>query len=438
MSYLDNDSIPWKLITSSILICKFVFDNYSEIHRYKLLNNPTPPKILKSEPIVNLYECHRLEARLDLITNFVKNLNKCILSCLSISINVLYYLWVISGFILSKFSWALPTVSTNSLVVRCLVFYCIQRLGSDLESFRLDCIYTFLSELGMNKYKWKSWLRDKILSLVISDSLSAILTLSLGVIIDYCGDNYVIYGTSFVTVYIIFIYSITPSLIDPLFFKFNHLEQGNLRNEIIKLAAKHGFSSRDIYVIDSSKKTSRQNAYITGLPWNRKIVLFDSLIKTSSNKEVLANMAQLFGHYKHGHINKLVLLAIADSVLYICLSTGFVKNKSLLKAFGFDSDAPGLVGYILFHNLFSFYRILSRHITKQLVTRFENFAKKHAEDLGYYCFFRTASIKSLGLDLYSKESDWLHATYFKNHISLMEQLVGIEILLDLLKRNELN
>ena len=91
------------------------------------------------------------------------------------------------------------------------------------------------------------------------------------------------------------------SVIVPLFNKQTPLEAGRLRNAIQKFADKVGFKLDNIYVIDGSKRSSKANAYFSGLGPKKRIVLYDTLINDLTIDELVAVLAHEIGHYKRKH-----------------------------------------------------------------------------------------------------------------------------------------
>jgi STE24 endopeptidase len=95
-----------------------------------------------------------------------------------------------------------------------------------------------------------------------------------------------------------------PAWIAPLFNKFKPLAASRLRKRINALLQRTGFRSRGIYVIDSSKRTTHGNAYFTGIGRSKRIVFFDTLLKTLNAREIEAVLAHELGHFKLAHIVK--------------------------------------------------------------------------------------------------------------------------------------
>ena len=92
------------------------------------------------------------------------------------------------------------------------------------------------------------------------------------------------------------------TLIVPLFNKQTPLEDGELKTKIMEFSKKAGFNISKIFVIDGSKRSTKANAYFSGIGPKKRIVLYDTLINEMTNDEILAVLAHEIGHYKHKHI----------------------------------------------------------------------------------------------------------------------------------------
>lgn len=118
-----------------------------------------------------------------------------------------------------------------------------------------------------------------------------------------------------------------PVFIAPLFNKFSPLENGELRDRIEGLLKRCNFTSKGIFVVDGSKRSGHSNAYFTGLGANKRIVFFDTIMKTLNPVEVEAVLAHELGHFTHKHIHKNLLLMFVSS--FIGLATlGWVIDKT--------------------------------------------------------------------------------------------------------------
>lgn len=111
-----------------------------------------------------------------------------------------------------------------------------------------------------------------------------------------------------------------PTLIAPLFNKFEPLAEGELKNRIVALLNRCGFHSSGLFVMDGSRRSSHGNAYFTGFGKAKRIVFFDTLIERLQPAEIDAVLAHELGHYRHHHIlQRIVLLAILTLVFFALL-----------------------------------------------------------------------------------------------------------------------
>jgi len=142
------------------------------------------------------------------------------------------------------------------------------------------------------------------------------------------------------------------TLIVPMFNKQKPLEEGSLRDDINKLAFKTGFKLDNIFVLDGSKRSTKANAYFSGLGSKKRIVLFDTLIKDLSNVEIVAVLAHEIGHYKKKHTLKGMVLSVIETGFTFYLLSFFIGSITLSQALG-SEDASFQLGLVAFGILYS-------------------------------------------------------------------------------------
>lgn len=108
---------------------------------------------------------------------------------------------------------------------------------------------------------------------------------------------------------------IYPTFIAPLFNKFSDLEDGTLKTKIYQLAEKLNFPLKKIFVIDGSKRSDHSNAYFYGFGSNKRIVLFDTLLKQMNDDQILAVLAHELGHWKNNDMLKNITISFVKSTL---------------------------------------------------------------------------------------------------------------------------
>ena len=122
----------------------------------------------------------------------------------------------------------------------------------------------------------------------------------------------------------------------PLFNTFKPLKKGPLKTAIEEYAKTHKFGLKGIFTMDGSKRSSKSNAYFTGFGNQRRIVLFDTLIKKHTTDELLVILAHEMGHFKKKHIHKTLLLSIISSGFMLYIFSLFINNTYLAAAFGMN------------------------------------------------------------------------------------------------------
>ncbi|MBF0281225.1 MAG: M48 family metallopeptidase [Zetaproteobacteria bacterium] len=117
-----------------------------------------------------------------------------------------------------------------------------------------------------------------------------------------------------------------PTLIAPLFNKFQPLEEGELKDRIEALLERCGFSSQGLFVMDGSKRSGHGNAYFTGMGNAKRIVFFDTLIEKLTPEETEAVLAHELGHFKCHHIKKRIFTALFGLLIAFAI-LGFLGSK---------------------------------------------------------------------------------------------------------------
>ena len=243
---------------------------------------------------------------------------------------------------------------TENPIFLSLIFFGILFFASDILGIPFDVYGTFVIEekYGFNKTKPLLFVADKLkgylLSIIIGGGL---LTLFIWYYYKV-GSSFWIYIWLIFTAFSIFMSMFYSNLIVPLFNKQKPLEDGVLRDDITEFASKAGFQLKNIYVIDGSKRSTKANAYFTGLGPKKRIVLYDTLINQLSTQEIVAVLAHEIGHYKKRH----TYIGLAGSIIQMGLTlyilSLIIGNPILNEALGVNK--PGIhIGLIVFGILYT-------------------------------------------------------------------------------------
>lgn len=148
-----------------------------------------------------------------------------------------------------------------------------------------------------------------------------------------------------------------PAFIAPLFNKFMPLDDESLKERIVNLLQRCGFTSKGVFIMDGSKRSSHGNAYFTGLGENKRIVFFDTLLNSLDPAEVEAVLAHELGHFKRKHIQKRILSMAVMSLLGLALLGWLIEQPALYHALGISqpSDYMALLLFMMVMPIFSLY-----------------------------------------------------------------------------------
>jgi len=289
---------------------------------------------------------------------------------------------------------------TDNQIIASLLFFGTVFLISDILSLPFSIYSTFIIEekFGFNKTTPRTFIFDKLKSYLLALIIGGGL-LSLIIWFYYQTTTmFWIYAWLVISSFSVFMAMFYSNLIVPLFNKQVPLESGILRDAIQEFSQKADFKLDNIYVIDGSKRSSKANAYFTGLWKKKRIVLYDTLINDLNNNEIVAVLAHEVGHYKLKHtLSSMVLSILQTGAIFYVLSL-FIGNPNLSFALG-GSKVTFELGLIAFGILFSpistilslFMNIFSRRNEYQA----DNFAAKFGQAESLISALKGLSVKNL-------------------------------------------
>ncbi len=205
--------------------------------------------------------------------------------------------------------------------------------------FSLYSTFSIEARFGFNRTTPMLYLVDTLKGFAISAVIGIPVLLGLFWFMDKTGRFWWIWAFAAMSVFQVVMSILAPLVIAPLFNKFTPLPDGDLKEAIMALARKLGFRTRGIFVVDSSKRSSHSNAYFTGLGRAKRIVLFDTLVASSSQEEILSVLAHEIGHEKKNHVKKGIAVSLALSLAGFWIISLLLPYLPLYQAFGFHQ--PG-------------------------------------------------------------------------------------------------
>jgi STE24 endopeptidase len=329
------------IIILAIIVLDFAFDRVMDYLNASRWSNLLPEElkgIYEEEKYRKSQDYARINMRFGIVTS-------------SLSFMLILAMLVFGGF-----GWLDGWVRqfTENPIFMAMLFFLIVGLASDLISTPFDIYDTFVIEekFGFNRTTVRTYVLDKLkgwlLAVVIGGALLAIFVWFY----HAAGALFWLYAWLFVTGFSIFMMMFYSTLIVPFFNKQTPLEDGELREAIEAFSRKAGFKLDNIFVIDGSKRSSKANAYFSGLGPKKRIVLFDTLIKDHTTEELVAVLAHEIGHYKKKHTLKGMLVSVITTGVMLFLLGLFINRPELSMALG-GQQASFHLGILAFGLLYA-------------------------------------------------------------------------------------
>ncbi|HOZ13948.1 MAG TPA: M48 family metallopeptidase [Tenuifilaceae bacterium] len=289
-----------------------------------------------------------------------------------------------AAFILGYFGLLNDTIAQNieNRVLQSLVFFGVLWFIGQILSIPFDYYDSFVIEerYGFNKSTRKLFFTDIL--------KSALLTIILGgIILSLITWLYVSYPTLFWLPVLVFILILSlfstilyTSIILPLFNKKSPLSDGELKDKLERLALNAGFSAKNIFVLDSSKRSTKGNAFFTGWGRNKRIYLYDTLVDKLSAEEIEAVLAHEIGHYKKRHIWINFAISLSVTGIFLFLFTKISSSDIFTPVFGSTSNGMpnfqlNILGFaLIFGPVQSIIGLFTNFLSRKMEFSADNFA----------------------------------------------------------------
>ncbi len=273
----------------------------------------------------------------------------------SFSFAITLSMFLFYGFALVN-GWAFEF--TSNAILAAFIFFGILMFASDLINTPFSVYDTFKIEekYGFNKTTPKTFVLDKIKGWLVSGIIGGGLLALIIFIYQKTENLFWIYAWIVVSAFSIFMAMFYSNLIVPLFNKQTPLEEGELRSAINDFAKKVGFKLDNIFVINGSKRSTKANAYFTGLGSKKRIVLYDTLINDLEISELVAVLAHEIGHNKKKHVVQGLVIGLIQTGIVLFIFSLLINSPNLSKALGVEEPNfhIGLVAFGILYSPVSF------------------------------------------------------------------------------------
>lgn len=407
-------SEKWLFVLIFLLIFNYIFSTVLEF-----INNKNWKDLIPKE-LKNYYSKEKyLKAR-----NYKKEHGK--ISFISSTLSTIITLSLLN---LGIYGWVSDYFVMNyeNYFIQSGLFFLSFFLLNTIVSIPFQYYSTFYIEekYGFNKTTLKVFINDRIKGILLSILIGGLILFIALFIYHKIENNFWVYLWIFISAFIIFIQMFYTSLIVPLFNKLTPLEEGSLKNKINEYSKKIGYSIDNIFIIDGSKRSTKANAYFSGIGPKKTIALFDTLVEKHTEEELVSVLAHEVGHYKKKHIFQGLIISILQIALMTFLLELCLNNEILIKSLGGTTPTFHL-GIIIFSFLFSpiglIMGTLMNIISRKNEFEADNYAKETFNGDSLVLALKKLSVDSLS-NIYPHP---LYVFFHYSHPPLLERIKKIE------------
>jgi len=287
------------------------------------------------------------------------------------------------------------------------------------STFRLE------ERFGFNKTTPALWLGDLLKSTVVGALIGLPIVSLIVWLMGSTGALWWLWAWAVWMGFNLLILVLYPTVIAPLFNKFEPLQDEQLKSRVTALMQRCGFSAKGLFVMDGSKRSAHANAYFTGFGAAKRVVFYDTLLKQLNPGEVDAVLAHELGHFKHKHILQRIAMLFGLSLGGLALlgwlsqQVWFYTGLGVLPQLGAANDALALLLFLLVVPVFSYFvSPLSAHLSRRHEFQADAYACRQTSggDLG------SALLKLYQDNASTLTPDPLYARFYYSHPPASERL----------------
>jgi STE24 endopeptidase len=288
---------------------------------------------------------------------------------------------------------------------------------------------TFVIEerFGFNRMSLKLWIADIVKSALVGAALGIPLATLVLWLMARAGTLWWLYAWAAWVAFQLVVLALYPTVIAPLFNKFQPLTDAPVRERVERLLARCGFTARGLFVMDGSKRSAHGNAYFTGFGAARRIVLFDTLLSRLAPEEIEAVLAHELGHFKLRHVLKRTAWLAAASFALLALLGWLVGEAWFYAGVGVPGPAPRYgVALVLFMLVLPAFTFLASPLAAMYSRRHEFEADRYAARNASAAALVTALVKLYEDNASTLTPDPLHSAFFDSHPPAPARIARLE------------
>ena len=315
-----------------------------------------------------------------------------------------------------------------SLILAGLIFFALLAIAGSLLRIPLSLYETFVIEgrHGFNVMTLRMWIIDLLKTMIMSAILGGLLLALLFFLVIYGGRVWWIWAWGVTGAFELLMLWLFPVVIAPLFNKFEPIQNKTLEDRIGTLMGKAGLRVKGVFQMDAGKRSKHTNAFFTGVGRTKRIVLFDTLLASHTEEEILAVLAHEVGHWKKKHVLKQIALLEILSLAVFFVAAELLDWQLLYQTFGFQRPTF-YIGLFLIAALIGPLGYFVQPVESAIVRRLEIEADDYSLELMQGGKPMRHALKRLACDnLANLTPHPLYAWFYYSHPPLAERISRLE------------
>lgn len=402
--------VGWFILILSIIVFEFIFESIIEYLNSRSRKLPVPFELNELYTPQKYSQMQEYHSELDA----VGRTQSVLMFIITIAVLYLGILGKLSDWV---YAWS-PNVWIQSISFFGIIGIVMFIIGLPFSYYN-----TFVIEekYGFNKTSKITFLLDIVKGFVVSVLIILPLSWVLLQLYDKFGLNFWWMAFGVLFTFSILMSMFYTSILLPIFNKLSPLPEGELKREIEKYCLQNGFKLKNLFVIDGSKRSTKANAFFSGLGPQKSIVLFDTLVNNYSVNEIVAVLAHEVGHYKRKHTFQGLLMGAALMFFTFFVLSLFLENSQITEALGAKHHSVylALIGFGMIYSPVSFITgMLGNALSRKNEYEADNFAKHTygAESL-------ISALKKLSSDSFSNLTPHKLYVFFNySHPTLLQRI----------------
>lgn len=296
--------------------------------------------------------------------------------------------------------------------------------------FELYSTFRLEQKFGFNRMTWKLYLADMVKGVIVGALIGLPIAALILWLMGAAGTLWWLWAWGAWMGFNLLILVLYPTVIAPLFNKFQPLADESLKARVQTLMQRCGFQAKGLFVMDGSKRSAHANAYFTGLGAAKRVVFFDTLLNKLTPGEVEAVLAHELGHFKHKHVTKRMLSMFAMSLAGFALlgwlssQAWFYTALGVQPSLGAPNDAVALLLFLLVVPVFAFF----------VSPLFAQLSRKHEFQADAYACAQASGddLAAALLKLHEDNAstltpDPVYVRFYYSHPAALERLTAIQL-----------